>query len=146
MVEGTTPTEESEPLVARFRPNTIGQVFGAMVAVGGGSFIISFFSVFGYVILVDPPDGAPLPLPITLAGIGSWVCVTVGSWGYVVWAGWKLRSHQRNPGQRTGSEVVGHSDDRELYQQRQRRLLSAIGLGLFALLTPVAMVAGSPGR
>ena len=145
MSEDTTTDNDGKRLGTRFRPDTIGHVFGTMVAVGGGVFLLSFFSVFGYAILANPPDGAPLPLPITIAGIGSWTCVTAGLWGYVVWGSWTLRNHRQEP-RRSEREVISNSDNRTLHQKRRQRIFFAAGLGLFALLTPVAIVAGFPGR
>lgn len=132
--------DESERLPARLFPDTLGEVFGAMAVVGGGSFLLSFFSIFGYVILFTPPDGAPLPLPITVAGIGSWACVVVSLWGYVIWASWKIRDRSRDPGQPTRL----NADERDLYDQRKRWRFLALGFGVLALLAPVAIVAGSP--
>lgn len=154
--------DESERQLVRLSPDTLGQVFGAMAIVGGGLFLLSFFSMFGYVILFTPPDGAPLPLPITLAGIGSWACVVVSLWGYVIWVSWKIRNQPGNSGRptrwnpddpnrseqrrRKGFQALWHTGDRDLYEQRRRWRFLALGFGVLALLAPVAVIAGSPGR
>lgn len=84
MLERSTSEDENERLTTRLRPDTLGQLFGAMTLIGGCSFLLSFFSVFAYLLISNPPDGAPLPLPIAVLGIGSWVCVVVSLWGYVI--------------------------------------------------------------
>lgn len=135
------PSEDgSEQLPARLFPDTLGRVFGAMAVVGGSSFLLSFFSVFGYVILFTPPDGAPLPLPIVVAGIGSWACVVVSLWGYVIWASRKIRNQSRDSGRPTRL----NADERDLYEQRKRWRFLALGFGVLALLAPVAIAFGSP--
>lgn len=161
MVKSPTSDNENAQLITRLRPDTLGQVFGAMAVLGGGLFLFSFFSLFGYVILFNPSDGAPLPLPITFVGIGSWACITISLWSYVVWASWKLRNQPQDPGQTTrwnadepnqseqrprrGFQVRWYTGNRDLYEQRQRWRFFALGLGVLALLAPVAIVVSSVG-
>jgi|GEM_PF-4638779 len=130
---------ETERLTDRLRPDTLGQVFGTMVIVGVGLFFLSFFSLFGYVILASPQDGSPIPLPIVVLGALSWGCVVISLFSYVVWESWKLRGHLRTTEQ--SSQFA--SEDSHPYEVRQRRILFALGLGIFALLIPVAVFVGN---
>lgn len=159
MDKWSTSDDEDGQLMAPLRPDTLGQVFGSMAVVGGGSFLLSFFSVFGYVILFTPPDGSPLPLPIVAVGIGSWTCVVVALWGYVIWVTMNLRNqpqdsdrslrwnaetpNQSEQQRRKGFQLLWHTGDRDLSEQRRRWRFLALGFGVIALFAPVAMVAGS---
>lgn len=145
MVKEPISDDERKPLFASLRPDTLGHVFGVMAAVGATLFFVAFFSMFGYLLLFTPPDGAPIPLPITVVGIASWGCVTISLWAYVVWASWKLRTQPRKSEQNGEHNVLWHTGDRDRYEARQRRLFLAFGFGVFALLAPIAMIAGSNG-
>ena len=142
MSKQSTSENESERLRTRLRPNTLGEVFGTMAVVGGSSFLFSVFGLVAYAATL--PDGVMIPQsnPLVVLGIVSWVCVTISLWSYVVWATLKLRNQPRDSNRSTRWNDEG--DD--LYERRQRRIFIAFGVGLFALVAPVAMLTGSPGR
>ena len=158
MVERSTSDDENERVTARLRPNTLGQLFGGIAIIGGCCFLLSFFSVFAYLLIFNPPDGASLPLPIAVLGIGSWACVVISLWGYAIWVTWILRNQPEDSGQsvhrvtddsnqseerpRTGFHVLWHTGDQDVYELRQRRRFLAFGFGVLALLAPIAILAG----
>lgn len=133
--------DEDEQLSSQFRLDTLGQVFGATTAVGMGLFILSFLGLFAFAVL--SPDGAEMPLshPIMVVGISSWVCVVVSVFSYVIWATRQLRKQPRDSDQ----PIRWDTDDPDPYGERERRIIVALGVGVFFLLIPLAIFGGADG-
>lgn len=128
MEKQSTSEDESRRLMNYLRPDTLGQLFGAMAVTGASSFLLAFFGLFAYVILW-PDSELTLFHPIIVVGIASWACVVVSLWGYVIWATPQL---QKLP------------QESDLYEKRKSWVYLALGFGILALLAPLGILFGSP--
>ncbi|ELY93815.1 hypothetical protein C483_04029 [Natrialba hulunbeirensis JCM 10989] len=141
MEEQSTSGDEGERLTSRLRFDTLGQVFGTIAATGVGLFVLSFFGLFAFA--VQSPDGAEMPLshPTLIVGFGSWACVVISLFSYVIWAVRELRKQSRD----SDRPISWKANDADPYGQRERRVVFALGFGVLFLLIPLAIFGGADG-
>lgn len=158
MCSQSTDDGKSEQANLRYRPDSLGRVFGTLFVASICSFVLSSIGLvaLGLWLPEDEPVFSVGDPPV-LAILGSWVGVWASLLAYSGWSFWQLRrmtvkrSHprSRNPlvrGYQLLALMFADVDELTAYEKRLQLTVQSFFFGTVALVGPVYLVVTGHGR
>lgn len=153
-----TDDDTSERTDSRFRPDSLGRVFGTIFIASVGSFVLSSISLaaLSWWLSENEPEFS-LSDPPVLAILGSWVGVWASLLAYSTWSFWQLRRmtiersrpRSRNPlvrGYQLLSLVSADVDELTEYEKRLQLTVQSFILGTITLVGTMTLFVTGQGR
>lgn len=157
----STDDGESERTGSRYRPDSLGRVFGLLFVASIASFVLSGIGLaaLGAWLPEDEPEFSVSDPPV-LAILGSWVGIWASLLAYSGWSLWQLRGmtiersrpRSRNPLVRGVQllaltfEITTDLDELTTYEKRLQLTLQSFFFGLLFLISSTYLTVSGHGR